>query len=456
MLSVSTDVRLTAPSSEAVPGIPQTATLRFLHIVETARVPLYMTLGAPCKVTTSNDETERWLSQIIASGAGEEGAAWWESARLDSPLGVLVGVEYDALLSGNAKGPQVTELLLYASQSQSGRGRLPTPPPSSPGDHASFGKEVPILSVHAIPLSSGLLQAAESIEPTPPASPLSRDEDIDAAFLPQSFPVNEEIINEPPVRKRRSAADAFDEASERRRKARRRGGEGVIAAAAPKTESQLQSLKHRRSVSITQPVPLQTRPLSRSPSVASSRPTTAMAQAAKKSSLSQVQNTVEPNGMEVKNKDFVSRIVMAGMRLYGLSQSKPHSKHKATSAAPSPAIDISFEERDAERKNDEEFKLVYHQTYKGTCFALRQSMGGQTLQPFAEQVRETVDKLLAIFCNDPLAQGLQGCAVDEVTPGGRKAFGSKTAQNERRPFSPLPGSAAEAHTPSWRQKGKDG
>lgn len=362
---------------------------------------------------------------------------------------MLVGVNSAENVKGNAKGPRVTELLLYASSCEISNGRLPTPLASSPDFSNDTSKSSHILTVHALPLSSDLVQAAE---PTPPLSSAVADEDVEAAFLPQAFVAGGEVINEPPVRKRKSAADAFDEASERRQKARRQGGEGVSAAAAGKTESQLPSLKHRRSVSNTQPVPLQTRPLSRSPSVASSRPPTAVAQTGKKSSLSRMQSTVEPNATETKNKDFVSRIAMAGMRLHGLSQSKSRSKHKADSTAPSPAVDTSFEELEAERKNDEEFKLIYHQVYKGTCFALRASIGGQMLQPFAEQVRETVDKLLAIFCSDPLAGVLQGGA-DEVTPGGRKAFVSKSAHDEKSSFPWITDEVVEAGTPtSQREK----
>lgn len=407
-----------------------------------------MTVGAPCRVATASDATESWFGRILAS-AGEDGDAWWETARPDSDLGVLVSVERDRDAPSDLKTPRVTELLFYASQSRSGVDRLPTPPPSSPHPDDGAGKEVSTLTVHALPLSTDLLYAVNTAEPTPPASPSRADADVEAAFLPQGSSVEEEVINKPPVRKRRSAADAFDEASERRRKARRSGGEGVIAAAAPKMESQLPTLKHRRSVSNTQPVPLQTRPLSRSPSIASSRPPTSVGQPAKKSSLSQVQSTVEQNAIETKNKELISRTVMAGMRLYGLSQSKSRSKRKAESTAPSPAIDASFEDLETERRNDEEFKLIYHQVYKGTCFAFRASMGTQALQPFAEQVRETADKLLAIFYGDPLVGGLPGGA-DEVTPGGRKAFGSKRV-DEKSPFLAVRTSIIDAGTPSMRQ-----
>lgn len=66
---------------------------------------------------------------------------------------------------------------------------------------------------------------------------------------------------------------------------------------------------------------------------------------------------------------------------------------------------------------------MYHQVFKGTCFAYREHMPASSLQPHTEALRGTVDGLLEIFCNDPLKAGLPGIA-DRLTPGGRKAFGA--------------------------------
>lgn len=157
--------------------------------------------------------------------------------------------------------------------------------------------------------------------------------------------------------------------------------------------------------------------------------------------------------LEYKNKEIVSKVVMAGMRLYGLVQSKSR-KSQANSAADSPAIDTSFEDREAERQRDEEYKLVYHQVYKGTCFALRQHMATKFLQSHSEALRETVDKLLMIFCKDPLV--LEDAAgADEFTPGGRKAFGSSAVADSehKNPFFSAArfGSFSQSNTPCGRR-----
>ena len=118
---------------------------------------------------------------------------------------------------------------------------------------------------------------------------------------------------------------------------------------------------------------------------------------------------------------------MAGMRLYGLSQSRSR-KGRASSGAASLAIEASFDDQDDTRRRDEEYKLVYHQVFKGVCFAFRLYMSSATLHSHTETLRDTVDQLLALFCHDPLQAGLPGTA-DEFTPGGRKAFGVEAPSN---------------------------
>ncbi|KAK1064832.1 hypothetical protein LTR74_008405 [Friedmanniomyces endolithicus] len=386
--------------------------LRFLSVVEVSRIPLYLVVGSHLHVTSSRPDTERFFSRYLLASHNAT-PQWWQNATPDSPLGVLAAVD-DSQLGAREGKPQVTEILFYAS-------RDPQPaqsPQTSP---------IPLFSVRALLLSSDLLVRAA--EPTSPSSPKEYEEETDGIFLPLPTSATVEIINEPPVRKRKSVNETFDDAAERRKKARRKGGEGVAAAAAVKTESSIPSLKHRRTVSISdsQANPPGIRPLSRSPSVASSRPTTAGA--AKHSSLSRVQSisgTSTEDSVEDKNKSIISRVVMAGMRLYGLTQSKK-PRLRASSTALSPAIEGCLEPDVADQRRDEEYKLMYHQVFKGTCFAYRVHMPASSLQPHTEALRGTVDGILDIFCNDPLVAGLPGIA-DKLTPGGRKAFGAGEPQ----------------------------
>jgi hypothetical protein len=133
-------------------------------------------------------------------------------------------------------------------------------------------------------------------------------------------------------------------------------------------------------------------------------------------SISALPDKTADNTIEDKNKELISRIVMAGMRLYGYSQSKSkRSRSESISHGPQELSDT--------QQSDEEYKLLYHQVYKATFFALRRQVSNMTLLGHSDALRETVDKLLAVFCTDPLQNQL-ATFEDEVTPGGRQAFGA--------------------------------
>ncbi|GAB7366067.1 hypothetical protein MBLNU230_g7634t1 [Neophaeotheca triangularis] len=417
-------IRINTPATPLL--LPDSASLSFLSIVETSRIPLQLIISADCNVTTPSPELAAWFSSVLLSPDDEQpGLNWWENAKPDSRLGILASIDHKG--AAVRSGAKPTEVLFYASRGFGGNHPL-TPPDSSANEENGDGatEQSGELSVHATVLSSELLVQLEETS-LPSSSGHLLDDDTEAIFLNPRYQEEHETIHEPPVKKRKSVNDAFDEANERRRKAKRHGGESVAAAAAAKPEPNLPSLKHRRSVSGAGTVPIQTRPHSRSPSISSSRPTTARqpSEALKRSStLSRMQSTAglpEETTTEDKNKETISRVVMAGMRLFGLSQSK---SRKSTTGGASPVVDTSAESAEATRAKDEEYKLVYHQVYKGVCFAFRQHIASKSLQLFSEALRDTADKLLTLYCNDPIGEGLAS-AEAKITPGGRKAFGSE-------------------------------
>jgi hypothetical protein len=61
---------------------------------------------------------------------------------------------------------------------------------------------------------------------------------------------------------------------------------------------------------------------------------------------------------------------MAAMRMAGMEQRKKNRSHRA-SVAPGleDSQDISAEAAAEQAAKDEEYKLMYHQTYKGAAFA---------------------------------------------------------------------------------------
>lgn len=435
---------LSTPSSYSI-APAKDAPLRFLSVVDVALLPLHILLGQQYNVTTNDVSAQQYLERVLL-GCPKETEAWWKTFRPESPLGILVAVEGDGRTSKDL--PQITELLFVASQAPTIHGqRLSTPPASSPFEHAgnTNGAGEQSLHVIAFPICSAFLDSANL--PSPPLSPIPDNVDtIPATFLPPLIPQPTETIHEPPTKKRRTATSTLDEATARRAAARRGGGESISAAAAAKPDA------HQRRPSSN--TPLQTRPLSRSPSISSSRPGSVRGNhplEKQPSTLSRVQSLsalpAEPSpedsaaaATESKNKDTIARVVMAGMRLYGLSQSTRkllRNKQRTGSQSPLPPEEnASPEELAAERKNDEEYKAVYHQVHKGVCFAFRSYMHTLPLQGYTDALRETADKLLAMFCSDPLAQGLLGGGEQKFTPGGRKAFGSAKVEEEgKSPFA---------------------
>jgi hypothetical protein len=238
------------------------------------------------------------------------------------------------------------------------------------------------LHVHALPLSSQLLSPHVPLPlPLPPSDALS------AQFL---APLHHTLAApKSPVRKR----DLFEEAAAARKKARSKGGEGVAAAAARGSESQHGYNRRKSSIdakgapfSDSRPSSAQglsrpsSRQLSRSPSVSSDiRPLTrkdTLDGQNKRSNLSRVATiSLQPEEptTESRNKEALSRVVMAAMRMHGLQQRKKTKSRNASTVSglgenQSIGDDAVAAAEDAAK--DDEYKLIYHQTYKGAALAL--------------------------------------------------------------------------------------
>ncbi|KAK4889765.1 hypothetical protein LTR27_011477 [Elasticomyces elasticus] len=356
---------------------------------------------------------------LLTKHLQQTSSQWWESARPDSTLGLLAAVDYRNVRDRRIE-PAATEVLFYASKNEqqldSNAHELRSSLPIE-GERTGCVTQ-PSFALRAVCLRSTSL--IPNPEPSPPTSPDLAAHEPEGIFLPQLNPAAPEIINEPPVRKRKSVNDTFDEAAERRSKARRKGGEGVAAAAAMKTESNMPPLRHRRTVSISDSQILESQPrrLSCSPSVASFSAGIAgnAGELEKRSSLSRVQSisaVPTESALEISNKAIISRMVMA------VQARKQQSQANSAELTSLPAVTAGSSGKEATK--DDEYKLVYHQAFKSACFTYRRCIGGSSLQPFTSIVGETVDGLLDMFCSDPFEPGLIG-AADKLTPGGRKAF----------------------------------
>ncbi|EMD87679.1 hypothetical protein COCC4DRAFT_71080 [Bipolaris maydis ATCC 48331] len=408
------EISLTTQNGASSP-ILSTTSLRFLTTVDTAKIPLYLTAGPSLDVWTTEESTQAWFESLLLSkpttspnASNHDTNEWWNLARSQSPIGILAQVQD---VSESTQKPRITEILFYGTIAAHAAGGIPTLPSSlSFVDNA--GEQLPELRVHATPLSSDMLQYA-SIDP-----PI----DNDAHFLPPMHNVHA------PPRSPKKHRDIFEEATIANKKARGRGGRAVSAAAARGSESQLPYAHRKSSLSIDKraspfpdsrpssssgPLPhSNSRPLSRSPSISSdARPMSRKGPPeahTRRSNLSQVATVpIKPEEptTESRNKDALVKVVMAAMRMHGLQQRKQNKSRRASLAVAGDEIERSSEQATPEESaKDDEYKLIYHQTYKGAALALRNHMSEKPLHVQPDRMRDVVEKLLVIFLSDPLAE----------------------------------------------------
>lgn len=406
------DIRLWSSTPST---LPHDARLRFLSIVDVPSIPLYLAAGPSFDLATDDERTAAWLSEALLayevrtavehSGFGP----WWSNVGRQSDHGILVRVEDEA---AQTPSDNITELLFYAC-AKTEPATLPTPPASSsPGpsggsDPNSESDKIQEVKVYALPLSSKLFRHAGK------ASALASFPS-EASFLP--YGLDDIPVPQIVAQKRQSLSSLFEDATQKRRKVKGRDGEGISQAMA-NIDGRSQPV---RPQNINKDVQEQGAPpakahaarksLSRASTVASfptsehSRPASRGALAnGKRSSLHRVASAMSPRDSPAlsetdstyaqQNKAALTKVVMAGMRLYGLQQRKKPTKDDRPLTGTS-LFDPS--------EGEDEYKLVYHQTFKAALFAFRRQLNVQTVAP--EVMREVVDQLLALFCVDPLAK----------------------------------------------------
>jgi hypothetical protein len=129
--------------------------------------------------------------------------------------------------------------------------------------------------------------------------------------------------------------------------------------------------------------------------------------------------------------------------MHGLQQRKK-SRSRRSSVAPGVETEqLSAEAVAEEAAKDEEYKLVYHQTYKGAALALRKHITTKPLHTQPDRLRDVVEKLLAIFCTDPLSQPLPADeSIDSLaTPGGKNNLCAPGSTHTRASPFDLPSGA---------------
>ena len=417
------------------------------------------------EVSSDNEATTRWLSEGLLCQENIDGHEtvshpWWTYETGQSEYGILLSVGYEE--TGPRRRNNLTELLLYAAAKRD-VAELPTPlPSSSPAppekpyrtllhvDHLD-------VKVYALPLCSTVF---DHVDKTRLADPAQEDLTTprQAIFLPQDS--DSSHLRQETHQKRPNISAVFEDAKQKRRKLKGRGGESISKAMAeidrpltkhglPSSLDQGQSentpmLQTRktvkqslsRSVSMTSVAnPELPRPASRSGALTNG----------KRSSLHRVESAISPRDSPLlrdedgdytqKNKAALTKVVMAGMRLHGFQQKKRAMEDRpntATSNGDATPLDA-----------EDEFKLLYHQTFKAAMFAFRRQFNAQAISQGI--MRDIVDRILGLFCSDPLVGS-------EIEEGGLTAFGlssQKSAGAFDEPStgqSPMPGSVWSPHT----------
>ena len=412
-----------APTSSTPIPLSPDAQLHFLSLVDVARIPLYLAAGPSCDVCTENEATTRWLTEAVLdceeSGFYEDASRepWWSHLGGQSENGILLRVDNK---SDEERGTRnvITEVLLYAAVTKTNTA-LPTPPASSspaPPDEDTAdasdqdGKTV---KVYALPLCSNITGRTKISMEMCSSIATEFQSAGQARFLPHAH--DPDRVTQPVPQKRQSISSLFEDATKKRRKLKGRGGESISQAMAGIDRPPSQhGLPEKQETPQPQENDLRRKSLSRATSMTSiagsehSRPTSRAGPLAngKRSSLHRVESIISPcdsptpldaDGSHAQqNKAALTKVVMAAMRLHGLQQKKrPASKSQLPTQ-----ITMPLETNSAANEAEDEYKVVYHQTLKAAMFTFRQYLNNQAIPQ--EAMRDVVDRLLTMFCNDPM------------------------------------------------------
>lgn len=410
--------------------------MRYLSTVEIAAVPLHLIAGPCFQVWTSNEETEQWFIDALISDSNEEIESHlavepcWRRAAKQLYRGILLERGYDKV-DATKDDNDFTELLIYASVSEAPAqfNAIPTPPPSSsPGAGDYEGNEASQqtsqnIKLFALPLSA---QKDEAVIAHALQIPVTYDSLGTAKpfFQPASLiDITTASISNA---KRQRISTMFQDATHRRKRLMWHGGKGVskvMADSCPANFGTFQCLKldntrdlHLDNQSIEKGLrPTERSNLSRSSSKRSLQNDEPSRLVPRRDSLNKRQRSSlgreeslasirgncskadENNSVESQNRSSLTRIVLAGMRLYGLQQRKKSAKPQQELGS---TMQLFSNEPCIPQDDEDEYKLVYHQTFKTALFTFRNHISQELVNQ--EVMGDVVDRLLAMFCTNPL------------------------------------------------------
>lgn len=437
------------PTTRWQSDISKDAGLSLRSFVNPALIPLHARAGPNLELHTTTPATSQWLRNKLM------GAIWLEEDELDSnqlvqcPVGLLVSVD-------SATAKKTSDVLIYGVLSNASSAlRPPTPPHSSPTEtNRTNAQTKPYeLRIYGAPLSSSSIARAQSF-PSPP--PSADGERLSTSTLGEFLP---DVSSPSPKRKR--VATLFESAAQHHRRVRQIGGEGVsqlMAPSRPQSSSQnlqplfvkrepeeepskgMDRILAHRSRSMSIGTNLQrpgssrgaraTPGLNADPKKRAQTPNPFLDSSSRRGSLQTKQPTLpsseekeismpssppkSPEAIIAQNKDLITRTILTCMRLYGFHRSNPRGKSMGgpTDADPepsnaTPAVELRAETPGPGASADDEFKAMYHATYKATAFALRKYLKDPVGNPGSSpsvlekgKAMTCIDELLRIFCED--------------------------------------------------------
>ena len=411
--------------------LPQTA-LRLSDRIKVSSIPFHLIAGAPLDVYSNNEKTREWLLELLSytedgqlgCDTVHEASDSWKISATQSDIGYLVEICQEEPVKNLRR---LTEILIYATTLERAFDSisLPTPPPSSPSSRdaseyrASDQFHDPqTIAFRALPLCSNTHRMARSN-----VVDRVRKEQPGPAFINLELCDRDIIASDG---KRRELNSLFDNASLQRKRLKKSGGDAVgqlisgqhgKLASSKIIEQSNKSTTAIDQLNVVSDAAHRTRKqrLPRSLSTVSAPcgsppgPSNKQAVAARsdRSELQEVRDmvllpmavlTTRTMAIEQQNKASISRIIMAGMRLHGIQQPKRGIQRTAS------LHDDDRASSSGAHESPDEFKLIYHQSYKAAAFAFRRQICTQILAP--EDLRDTIDRLLTIFCSDPSNTGL--------------------------------------------------
>lgn len=401
----------------------------------------------------------------------DDGAIFERFNTLQCPVGLLVGVTTSQTyaLTANIVSDLLIYGILSPSLDDS-KARPPSPPDSSSliGENGSYEQCSKIrreLRIYAAPLATSYAQKVQDI-PSPPSSaagddPSNNKDETFANFLP-------DLRSPSPKRKR--ILSLFEGAAQHHRHVRQREMMPKLSSMKIKKEADdfgspilgQGDLRRARSLSLGGS---QLSRLSESVGVGEKRPSSSKGIVNRRDSksrlnLSQVPSSIGPacsqpvvpsptinfakpappsdapephpsslptdgSTVMIRNKDLITRTILTCMRLYGYNRKTNRSKSSAvgirepshepeayqreTSMMPEYVGGPTGEEakQSSLAAEEDDFKAMYHATYKAATFALRhylKTATAETLPPALSKDTATnvIDGILKLFCDDQL------------------------------------------------------